>query len=75
MRYLVSFRSRVNSVRFYDEMKRIGEAASLTSNRKQCGLSVRVNCLDAAMRILGSCHFSSFCSIYEVVDGVEHKVY
>jgi len=75
MRYLVAFRSRSGAVRFYDEMTRRGEGASLTANRRQCGLAVKVSCLNTAKHILALERYSSFCSIYEIVDGREIKVY
>ncbi|MCL2555485.1 MAG: hypothetical protein FWE03_00505 [Firmicutes bacterium] len=75
MRYLVAFRSRINAVRFYDEMIKREEEASLTSNRRNCGLAVKVNNFETAKYILNSQHFSNFCSIYEIVDKVEYKIY
>jgi len=75
MKFIVTFRSRINAMRFYDEMTRRGEDACLVSNRRQCGLAVKVDCFDTARHILDIERFSSFCSIYEVIGEKEYKLY
>jgi hypothetical protein len=68
--YIFAFRSRNQSMRFYDDLCRVRVCARIVSTPRAasagCGLSVRVNAADynAARAVFARLHYDAFLGLF-----------
>lgn len=70
--FLAAFRSRTQTMRFFERMKRGGCAVSVVNTPKEahvgCGISVKLSaqCFGFAKRVLSAGGYDSFAGFFEI---------